>query len=159
MDGVLLRPVREADRDFLEGVYASVREEELRPVPWTAEQKAAFVAQQFTAQHAHYREHYAGAQFDVIEIDGEPAGRLYVFRGKRDIRVVDIALLPAFRGRGVGERLLRALREEAEASGRSLSIHVEHANPARRLYERLGLRVTGEPVGPYLYMEWRAPSA
>ncbi len=158
MDGVVLRRVREEDRGLLLRVYASVREEELRPVPWTDEQKAGFVAQQFAAQDAHYREHYADAQFDVIEIEGEPAGRLYVFRGARDIRVVDITLLPAFRGHGVGERLLRELRDEAEASGRTLSIHVEHVNPARRLYERLGMRVTGEPVGPYLYMEW-APAA
>lgn len=159
MDEVVLRPAGDADRDFLLGVYASVREEELRPVPWTDEQKTAFVAQQFAAQDAHYREHYDGAQFDVIEIGGERAGRLYVFRGARDIRVVDIALLPAFRGRGVGERLLCELRDEAGASGRTLSIHVEHVNPARRLYERLGMRVTGEPVGPYLYMEWRPTSA
>jgi ribosomal protein S18 acetylase RimI-like enzyme len=152
---VALRPATDRDRPLLEAVYASVREPELAPLPWTPEQKAAFVAHQFHAQDHHYRTHYEGAAFDVIEVDGEPAGRLYVFRGAEDIRVVDIALLPAYRGRGIGERLLRALRDEAGASGRTLSIHVEHENPARRLYERLGLRVAGEHP-PYLYMEWSA---
>ena len=105
-----LRPVTEADGPFLLGVYASVRADELALVAWTPEQKDAFVRQQFAAQDAHYRAHYAdGSTHDVIEVDGEAAGRLYVHRGPGDIRVVDIALLPACRRRGIGELLLRRL--------------------------------------------------
>ena len=44
---------------------------------WNEEMKAAFVHQQFEAQHVWYRDHYEGAQFDVILVDGAPAGRLY----------------------------------------------------------------------------------
>jgi ribosomal protein S18 acetylase RimI-like enzyme len=153
---VRLRPVAEADREFLVGLYASVREPELAHVPWDAGTKRAFVAQQFAAQDAHYREHYPGATLDVVEVDGEPAGRLYVHRGERDIRIMDIALAPAFRGRGIGTALLRGLMVEAQASGRRLSIHVEANNPARRLYERLGFRRAGEH-GVYLRLE-RAPT-
>jgi GNAT superfamily N-acetyltransferase len=153
VEGVTLRPAVDGDRAHLLAVYASTRSEELAPVPWTDEQKAAFLEHQFAAQDHHYREHYDGATFDVIEVDGEAAGRLYVHRGASDIRVMDIALLPAFRGRGIGAALMTSLRDEAEASGRTLSIHVEHVNPARRLYERLGLRAAGEH-GPYVYMEW-----
>jgi len=75
-----LRPAADGDRDFLLRVYASTREEELRLVDWSTEQKAAFVRMQFEAQDSYYREHYASAAFDVIEVDGEPAGRLYVAR-------------------------------------------------------------------------------
>src|SRR6185437_16635571 len=104
------------------------------------------------AQDAYYREHYASAAFDVIEVDGEPAGRLYVARWDHDIRIIDIALLPEYRGRGIGTALLRELLAEAAADGKRLSIHVELNNPARRLYERLGF-VQVEERGVYLLME------
>jgi ribosomal protein S18 acetylase RimI-like enzyme len=151
-----LRPVSGKDRDFLVDLYHSVREPELAHVPWDAATRRAFVEQQFTAQDAHYRAHYPGATLDIIELDGESAGRLYVHRGPRDIRIMDIALAPAFRGRGIGTGLLRALASEAEESERKLSIHVEMNNPARTLYERLGFRVAGEH-GVYVLME-RAPA-
>ena len=146
-----LRPVAEDDRAFLVDLYGSVREPELVHVPWDDATRRAFVEQQFAAQDAHYREHYPGAVLDVVEVDGESVGRLYVHRGPRDIRVMDIALTPEFRGRGIGSRLLRSLIAEADASGRTLSIHVEANNPARSLYERLGFRPAGEH-GVYLLM-------
>jgi ribosomal protein S18 acetylase RimI-like enzyme len=149
---VVVRPAADGDRTFLAQVYASTRAHELALLPWTDEEKAAFVAHQFEAQDAHYRAHYDGASFGVIEVDGEPAGRLYVHRGPSDIRIVDITLAPAFRGRGLGTGILRSLIAEAEGSGRKLSIHVEVNNPARRLYERLGFRPAGEH-GVYLLME------
>lgn len=148
-----LRPVTEADRAFLKAVYASTREEELAQVGWDDEAKRAFVEHQFSAQDTHYRANYPGATFDVIEVDGEPAGRLYVHRGEHEIRIMDIALAPPFRGRGVGTDLLRGLMDEAAASGRSLSIHVETTNPARRLYARLGFVSEGEH-GIYVLMRW-----
>jgi ribosomal protein S18 acetylase RimI-like enzyme len=153
-----LRPACDADRDFLLEVYGSTRADELAVVPWDDETKRAFVEQQFTAQDAHYRRYYSGATFDVIEVDGMPAGRLYVHRTEGNIRIVDIALLPAFRGRGVGTEEIRALMEEAASSGSTLSIHVERTNPARSLYDRLGFLPTGE-ADIYQLMEWRPPGA
>jgi ribosomal protein S18 acetylase RimI-like enzyme len=149
---VRLRPVAGDDRAFLVDLYASVREPELAHVPWDDAQKRAFVEHQFAAQDEHYRAHYPGATLDLVEVDGEPAGRLYVHRGRSDIRIMDIALVPAYRGRGIGTTLLRGLIAEAERSGRKLSIHVETNNPARRLYERLGFRPAGEH-GVYVLME------
>ena len=148
-----LRPAGNDDYEFLRRVYASTRAEELAPVPWADEQKLTFLAQQFAAQSAHYATQYADASFDVILVDGEPAGRLIVARREVAILIVDISLLPEQRSRGVGTRLLRSLIDEAEASGRKLSIHVEVNNRALRLYERLGFERGGEH-GVYLRMEW-----
>lgn len=147
-----LRPRTDADLPFLLRLYGTTREQELAQVDWTPEQKTAFVVQQFTAQHEYWREHYTDTSWDVIEIDGEPIGRLYVARWPDDIRIVDIAVLPGWQGRGVGSRLIGALLEEGDASARQVSIHVEMYNPARRLYERLGFEVAGEPHGVYLRM-------
>ena len=67
---------------------------------------------------------------------------------------MDIALLPKFRGAGIGSQLLGDLQKEARVAGKALSIHVEKFNPALRLYERLDFRVL-EDKGIYLLMEWR----
>jgi ribosomal protein S18 acetylase RimI-like enzyme len=147
-----LRPVADDDRAFLVELYGSVREPELAHVPWDEATRSAFVEHQFAAQDTHYRQNYPGATLDVVEVDGERAGRLYVHRGPSDIRIMDIALAPAFRGRGIGTELLRRLIAEAQASGRKLSIHVEMNNPARTLYERLGFRPAGEH-GVYMLLE------
>jgi ribosomal protein S18 acetylase RimI-like enzyme len=154
-ESIALRPIGPDDHPFLLAVYSSTREEELAGVRWSTEQKASFLRMQFEAQHQYYQEHYGGASFDVILVDGDTAGRLYVARWPQDIRIVDIALLPAFRRRGIGARLIGGLQEEASASGRTLSIHVERLNPALSLYERLGFRIA-EDKGVYYFMEWRA---
>jgi GNAT superfamily N-acetyltransferase len=148
-----LRPATDADLPFLFRLYASTREEELATVvDWSAEQKQAFLRQQFEAQHAWYREQYPGAAFDVVEVEGKPAGRLYVDRWEREVRVVDISLLPEHRGRGRGGALLAALFAEADAAGKPVSVHVERFNPALRLYGRLGFAFR-EDKGVYLLLE------
>jgi ribosomal protein S18 acetylase RimI-like enzyme len=126
-------------------------------VPWDEAQKEAFLHQQFEAQDAWWRENYAGASFEVILVEGESAGRLYVHRGPSEIRIVDIALLPEHRGNGIGTRLLEELLAEGDADGKSVTIHVERMNPALRLYERLGFSVV-EDKGVYLFLE-RPPRA
>ncbi len=154
---VTLRPITDADLDFLHRLYATTREDELKQVPWTPEQKADFVRHQFQAQHQFWRENYTDTSWDLVLADGEPIGRLYVARWKDDIRIVDIALMPEHRGGGIGTRLLREVLAEGDASGRKVSIHVEVYNPARRLYERLGFVEAGDR-GVYLLME-RPPAA
>ena len=143
-----LRPSGPRDRELLYRVYASTRAEELANVPWDDEAKEAFLRAQFDAQDRWWREHYAGASFDIVLVDGEPAGRLYVYASEDEIRIVDIALLPAFRARGIGSVLLAGIL----ADGRRVTIHVERMNPALRLYERLGF-VLAEDRGVYLFLE------
>lgn len=150
---ISLRPITPEDDSFLAGVYASTRAEELAVTGWSEEEKAVFCRGQFDAQSAHYKEHYPGAFLQVIEKEGVSIGRLYVARWKREIRIMDIALLPEHRGSGIGTKLLRELQEEARAAGKSLTIHVERFNPALRLYERVGFKQV-EDKGVYLLLSW-----
>ena len=136
-------------------VYASTREEELAQTNWTTEQKRVFCQMQFEAQTAHYLQHYLTAEYYVIEAGHDPVGRLYVDRWSREIRIMDIAILPEYRGKGIGTRLLVDLQKEAAGCGKILSIHVERMNPALVLYERLGFRMV-EDKGVYLLLEWHA---
>ena len=143
----------ERDLPFVAAVYASTREEELAPTGWPVEQKCAFLAHQHAAQHSHYQRHYPGAEWLVIEERGEPVGRLYLVEWETEFRIIDISLLPAARGRGLGGAILSDLLSAARAAGKTVSIHVERNNPAGRLYERLGFR-QAEDKGVYLLMEW-----
>jgi len=148
---VELVPALPDDEEFLYRVYAGTRAEELAVVPWDEAQTEAFLRAQFDAQDRWYREHYVGATYEIVRIDGEAAGRLYLHRGETEIRIVDIALLPEHRGNGIGTALLRALLDEASASGKRVTIHVERFNRALRLYERLGFSVA-EDKGVYLFL-------
>jgi ribosomal protein S18 acetylase RimI-like enzyme len=122
-------------------------------VDWDGAQKDAFIRQQFAAQHAWYIEQYQEASFDVIVVGGRPAGRLYVARWPAEIRVVDISLLPEYRGRGIGSALLGDLMAEATVAAKPLTIHVERFNRALRLYERLGFTVAADK-GVYFLLQW-----
>jgi ribosomal protein S18 acetylase RimI-like enzyme len=150
---ITLRPITPDDEALLYRVYASTREDEMALVDWDDAQKEAFVRMQFTAQHSHYQQHYPDAAFEIIMVDEQPAGRLYVDRWPKEIRIVDIALLPEYRNAGIGTTLLKGILEEAVQSGKPVSIHVERFNPAMRLYERLGFSTISEN-GVYYLMEW-----
>jgi GNAT superfamily N-acetyltransferase len=153
---VSLRAALPADRAFLREVYGSTRAEELAPVPWTDDQKRGFLDQQFDAQDTEYRRRYPRARLDVILVDGEPAGRLYVDRRPDAVHILDIALLPVFRSRGVGTGLLEELAGEAAAAGKRLTIYMEKFNPARALYARLGFQEVADE-GVYVFMVREPP--
>jgi len=141
---------------MLRRLYASTRADEMAMVLWTDEQKRAFCDMQFDAQDRHYRAHHPEAHFDMVLVDGEAAGRLTVDRGDRAVHVIDIAILPEFRNRGVATALLTELQEEARATDQPLVLQVEVNNRAAELYRRLGF-VETRALGLHLEMTWRAP--
>lgn len=150
---IMLRPTAPEDDEFLYRVYASTRQEELAQVDWDPAQKEAFLRMQFEAQRKYYVENYIGAQYQIVLLDDAPVGRLYIIRWAKEIRIMDIALLPEYRGQGIGSALLKEILGEGQARGVPVTIHVERLNPARRLYDRLGFCLA-EDKGVYLFLEW-----
>lgn len=151
---LVFRPAVAADRPFLRALYASTREDEMRVVDWTDEQKDAFLTQQFNAQHDYYHAQFPSAEFLVVERKGEAIGRIYLDRRETELRLVDIALVPEMRNQGLGKALLQDLLDEGRAVDLPVSIHVEQYNPAMRLYLRLGFRPIRDK-GVYQLLEWR----
>ena len=136
---VALRPVDpDEDRELLVRVYGATREPELALVPWSDEERDAFVRSQFAAQDRYWSGQRPGIERMVVVVGGEDAGRLYIDRADEEIRIVDIALLPEHRGHGTGEALVREVLDEADRVGLPVTIHVEKGNRARTLYARLG---------------------
>lgn len=153
--GVTLRPQTQEDYAFLTRLYVSIRWQEVQRVEqWDDATRLAFLEDQYSKQHRHYTTYYTRSDFMIIQQDGQPIGRLLLDRGHpADLRVVDIALLPEARGRGLGQAFLAAVQEEARSEGKKVSIHVEQENPAKRLYNRMGFRDISQS-GPYWLLEW-----
>lgn len=151
-----LRPVTPDDDPFLLALYDSTRDDELSQAQWQEGQRDVFVRWQFDLQRKEYDSRFPDARYQVILIDDEPAGRIWIGADEEQIRLLDIALLPQFQKRGAGTVLLRALMQEAEEAGKFLR-HMVFVlnNNAHRFYERLGFVVI-EDVGGYKHMEYRS---
>jgi GNAT superfamily N-acetyltransferase len=150
-----LRPVTTADEEFLLSVYASTRAEELAQAEWQEGQQYAFVKWQFDLQRREYDARFPDAEYNLILIDHQPAGRIWIGRDAEQIRLLDIALLTEFQNRGAGTLLLRRLIEESEQAGKPLR-HMVFVlnNDAHRFYERLGFKIIDD-LGAYKHMEFR----
>ena len=151
---VSLRPELPEDEAFLLDVYGSTRQEELDLTGWNAATREAFVKMQFNAMRQGYASMFPHGSFNVILLNQQPVGRMVISRGDIEFRVVDMALLQAFRGRGIGTLLLGELLAEAARAGKPVRLHVLKMSRATRLYERLGFLRVGEE-GFYDHMEWR----
>lgn len=153
---VSLRPAAiPADEDFLKDLYASTRED-IDTLPLAAEQKNSLLLMQYEAQKQGYAAHAPDAVHYIVVFDGEPIGRYMVDRGLTRILGVDLALLPRFRGMGIGSHILRTTFKEAAETNRSFVFEVVKTNRAYELYQRLGCVVTGETSTHYK-MAWQPP--
>ncbi|GLQ86465.1 GNAT family N-acetyltransferase [Dyella flagellata] len=155
--GIGLRCATPEDLPFLRQLYGELRADELRMTGWPASACEAFLGSQFALQHRHFVSYYADADFLMVESGGTLIGRYYLLRQNTYFTVVDIALLPSWRGRGIGGALLQwaqSLAHAGQACG--IDLHVDVRNTAaHRLYARLGF-VDVEQESPYIRMRWEA---
>ena len=151
--GIALRDSRPGDEAFLRSLYRSVREPELSLTPWTEAEKQAFSDSQFDLQDRWYRGQFEGARFLVILRAGEPVGRIYLAEMPRELRVMDIAIVPEARNAGIGTAVIAWAKDLAASGERAITLHVEGWNPARLWYERLGF-AEEELDGASVRMRW-----
>jgi ribosomal protein S18 acetylase RimI-like enzyme len=147
-----LRPYRSTDLPFLQALYATTRADEMAFAPWPEEQKAAFLRQQLGARETHYAAEFPAAANDIVTVAGRDAGRLLVDRSGGELRVVDIALLPDYRGQGIGTALMTRLMADAAELGVPVRLHADPHGRARGLYLRLGFTSVSSD-GVYELME------
>jgi ribosomal protein S18 acetylase RimI-like enzyme len=154
--GVLhLRPERDEDRDFRYRLFCDSRQPEfaLLLAPAAFQQ---IMTHQFHAQTVNYRAQFPQARFDIIELSGEPIGRIVVDRPGTMLHIVDQAIIPELRSRGIGTAIMRALMDEASAAGLPVRLAVaSESDPSLRLYLRLGF-VPIKTVPLYMELELRA---
>ena len=137
-----------ADIGFEHYLYASTRDD-LRPLG--PEVFDGLVGMQFRAQSMSLRLEHPQADRQIILVEDAPAGRLIIDSVGDHIEVIDVALLPEYRGHGIGTSVLSNVIGHADRLARSVRLHVEKQSRAVRLYERLGFTITGD-VGMYFAM-------
>lgn len=145
---VELRTATPADDLFLRDVFADARRDEFAGLGDDA--LAPLLDLQRRAQTADRATRHPGAITSVVLADGEPVGSVTIDRTAPDggTHLVDIAVLSAHRGRGIGSRVIDGI---VHSGGRvTLSVWALNVG-AIRLYERLGFQVDAEQSG-YLSM-------
>ncbi|MDQ1639914.1 MAG: hypothetical protein QOF62_3253 [Pyrinomonadaceae bacterium] len=150
------RPATAEDEAFLFRLYAATRAD-LDAIGLPPEQKDLLIRMQFNAQRQQYSSAFPAAEHKIILFEDVPAGRTLINKAANEYRLVDIVLLPQFRGLGVGTRLIQELLRDAGAANAVVRLNVRKENVALNLYRRLGF-VVCEDDGVYLAMEWRAQS-
>jgi ribosomal-protein-alanine N-acetyltransferase len=133
-DDVAMRPLRHADLDIVEelerGLFGA----------------AAWSRDVYETELAEPGRRYVAA----VDARGDLVGYAGIALAQ-DAEIMTIGVVPAWRRRGVGARLLETLLEAARA-GRSRRVFLEvrtSDDGARRLYERAGFRPVGVRRGYY----------
>ncbi len=96
-EGLLtLRSARDNGDDaaFFFALFAATRAPEMAAMPIDAKAKDFLVRAQHRSMTETYRREYPNARWEVIELDGEPVGRLVTDVGKACVTYIDIAILP-----------------------------------------------------------------
>ena len=144
------RAATEEDDCFLQELFASTRPQEMAFFGANEDQRRAFISMQFSILPGSY----PNAQHTIILAGNVPIGRTIIDRKSDELRLVDIALLPDFRNRGIGALLVQQLLAEGCERQLPVRLHVFKYGDAVRFYERLGFQLTDDD-GSYLKMEWR----
>jgi len=149
---LILQPISDQDLDFLFELYSITRADEMALSGWSQADVQNFLFMQFNLQHAQYMKNYSNPSFDLIKLGDNTIGRLYVNRGNSEIRIIDIAILPDFRKRGVAKFLMNQIIQESMDVNKKITLHVEQNNPILAWYSNLGFKTISE-IGIYYYME------
>lgn len=131
-----LRAAGPDDAELLWEIFRSSRAGALAGLP------EELVRMQHRAREEAYSAAFPGATDNLIVIAGRIAGRVLVSRTESEHRVIDIAVLPAEQGHGLGTAVLQSLAGEAAAAGKPLRLTVATNNSgALNVYRRLGFVV------------------
>ena len=133
---VTRRPRTPADDDFLFALFASTRDD-VAGFGWDDVTVEQFLRFQYAARDRSYAAH-PHARSEIVVVDGAPAGRLLVDHRPDAVHLVDVALLPAYRGNGIGTALVASVVDDGTRAGVPVRLEVLAGSPAVRLYERAG---------------------
>ena len=95
-------------------------------------------------QRAYFHMRFDPAKNQILVLDDQDIGVISVEWREDVVHLSTLYILPAYQGRGIGTQLLTDLQAAAFREGLPMTLRVLKANPAKRLYERLGFVVVEE---------------
>lgn len=153
-----VRLAEERDEAFLYGVFCSLWEREVAKMP-DSRMVHHFLRIQYTTQESRFRTRFPTLSRYVLQDEhGKDAGRLFLHPEPEIVHLVDLTLLPAFRGRGLATATLRDVMAQAQGRGQTVSLRVDRRSaPAAHLCHKLGfdLVTLDDQDG---YYEWQPAS-
>lgn len=141
---IRLKKRSECDSAFLFHLFSQIKKAELHFDLYPEDISSQIFQMQFNAWEQMVHTNYPGCGDFLITCDSEKAGRLQVDRDSEEFRIINISLLPSFRNRGVGTKIIRDILAEARQKGKPVYLEVDKNNPAVKLYLRLGFKVCQE---------------
>jgi GNAT superfamily N-acetyltransferase len=148
-NGLAMRPIEPGDETFVRHLFKTARAVDFAAAGLPPAVLDTLLEQQFRAQSAGYAAQFPDASSLLIVQRDDPVGRLILHRTAQRWHIVDIVLLPAERGRGIGTRIIENLDASArQSSVGALTLAVLASNlAARRFYLRHGFVESGQ-AGP-----------
>jgi len=95
-------------------------------------------------QEAMFRKHWRPSQVCIIQADGVDVGWLQTVASKSEHMLGQLFVDAPHQRKGIGTEVLRGIIDEASRHRLPVRLAVVKINPSRKLYERLGFRVTHE---------------
>ncbi len=139
-----LRRARAPDSAFAERLYAASMAPLLGAVDAWDEAEGL----------AKFRQHFHLKDTRIIMVEGASAGFFQLVAAPDGFELRQLHLLPEYRNRGIGSRIIRRLQRQARRTRRPLWLMVVEGNPAIALYARLGFVAT-DAADHRLRMAWR----
>jgi GNAT superfamily N-acetyltransferase len=155
MPTISLRPAVAEDEPFLQEFYFNLRRPEFQILAMPEEELRQLLQMQYQLQAGSYTARFPNSGYQVVLVDGEPAGRIWVDRQEDEIRIVDVGLDANRRNQGTGTVLVQRLQEEAREAGLPIRARVDRFNPGSlRFHLRLGFQIVREEQLD-LGLEWK----
>jgi ribosomal protein S18 acetylase RimI-like enzyme len=96
------------------------------------------------AQAENFQKQWVQAQVRIITLQGTDIGWLQSFAQDDDLFLAQLFVDRAHQRKGIGTEVMERLMHEAQQRHQGVRLEVVKINPALRLYQRLGFRITGE---------------
>jgi GNAT superfamily N-acetyltransferase len=144
---VAFRPAGPEDFDYCERLYFAEMAHVVRELKLDRD-----------LQGASFRRQWRVDEVRIITLGGTDIGWLQSRTQDSTLFLAQLFVEAPLQRRGIGTAIMHRLFDEATRAGQAMTLGVVKINPAKRLYDRLGFRVTHEDDRKF-YMRWELDTA
>ena len=142
MNVALVPDVNGQFKQFFKEIFFEDIQEKLPPLP--EPQFELLADMQYRAKLEGYSSDWPDAKTFLIKVDDTEAGKVILHEQEDVVRIVDLMICRALRGKGLGAAVLHSVCRDAFGAGKELRLSVARGNPAIHLYLRTGFKIDTE---------------